>query len=335
MKKEKRMFEPLGTPAFMLDEGRGVMRSPIVEILVFFLLTLVAQVVQSALVTPFVIFYILSDGSFLEISQTGDMAAYMAYVSEITEKISASPLFQLLMLFSTAATVIAVLIYVRLISKRSLASLGLTKRPVGPYAVGFLLGVLAFAAAVGFSLLFGSVSFAGISGNTNALLIVALLLGYAVQGFSEEFLCRGYLMTALGRSMPLWMAVVSSAFAFAALHVGNTGYSLIAFVNVFLFGVLMALYMIRRGSLWGAAALHAAWNFAEGVLTNFRVSGMPSASSVFSFALREGDEWIHGGAFGPEGGIAVTCVLTVGIVLLLMMKTKVTVPPMTVKTEEK
>ena len=74
MKKEKRMFEPLGTPAFMLDEKRGAVRSPVVEILVFFLIMLIAQVVQSALVTPFVMFYMFSDGRYLEISQSGDMA---------------------------------------------------------------------------------------------------------------------------------------------------------------------------------------------------------------------------------------------------------------------
>jgi len=329
------MFEPLGTPTFMLDEKRGAVRSPVIEILVFFLLTLIAQIAQSVLMLPYQLFYIFTDGKYFEIGKSGDMAAAMEYVQGLTERMMAEPLFQLFMLLSTVATIAAVLIYCRYIAKRSFFSLGLSKKPYKEYAVGFFFGILALAAVVGFSLAFGSVSFVGISGKGNAFFIVALLLGYAVQGFSEEILCRGYLMTALGRSMPLWMAVISSAFAFAALHVGNAGYSLLAFVNVFLFGVLMALYMIRRGSIWGAAALHAAWNFAEGVLTDFRVSGMPSAASIFSFTLSEGDEWIHGGAFGPEGGIAVTCVLAVGIVLLLMMKTKTDVPPMTVETEEK
>ena len=317
------MFEPLGTPAFLADARKnGKWRSPIKEILIFFVLTMVAQLVQGFLMMPYQLFYLLTDQEYYEVALKGDMEAALSYSVELQEKMMREPWYCIFMLFSTAAVIVAVLLYCRKMERRSYLSLGLTPRPYKEYAIGGAFGLVAFAAALGFSAVFGSVWYEGISENANVFFFIALLLGYAVQGFSEEILCRGYLMVSLGRSMPLPMAIVTSAFAFAALHMGNAGYTLLGFLNIFLFGVLMSLYMIRRGSLWGAAALHTVWNFAEGVLTDSYVSGMKMPASLFSFGLREGDSLIHGGTFGPEGGIAVTCILAVGIILLLMMKTK-------------
>lgn len=330
------MFEPLGTPLFLADarkNGKG--QSPVREILIFFVLTMIAQLAQGFLMMPYQLIYMLTDKGFFEVAALGDMDAALEYSAALTLKMTEEPWYWVFMLLSTAAVIFAVWIYCRKIQGRSYLSLGLTRRPYKEYAIGLFWGLLAFGAALGFSLAFGSLSYAGISDNANLFFALALLLGYVVQGFSEEILCRGYLMVALGRSMPLWMAVVSSAFAFAALHMGNAGYTLLGFLNVFLFGVLMSLYMIRRGSIWGAAALHTAWNFAEGVLTDSFVSGMKMPVSILSFLLKEGDELIHGGAFGAEGGIAVTCVLAVGIVLLLMMKSKNAALPEIPKKEEK
>lgn len=317
------MFEPLGTPAFLADARRGrLQRSPVSEVFIFFLLTMIAQLLQGALTTPYTMIYILLDGKYKEFAAAGDMEGALAYSKVLEEKIMAEPLYIILMLFSTAATIACVLFYCRKLEGRSYFSLGLTKRPYKEYAVGFGIGILMLAVALGFSAVFGSVWYEGFSENFRVGTFIFLLLGYAVQGFSEELLCRGYLMVSMSRSMPLWMGVIVSAFAFAALHVGNAGFSFFGFLNVFLFGVLMALYMIRRGSIWGAAAIHTAWNFAEGVLVDSYVSGMKMPTSLFSFGQRAGDELIHGGAFGPEGGLAVTFVLALGIVLLLMAKTK-------------
>ena len=95
------MFEPLGTPLFMLDEKKGVMRSPVIEILIFFLLTFVAQLVQSALTMPYQLFYIFSDDKYFEIASSGDAKAALEYSVALAERMMAEPLFQLFMLFST------------------------------------------------------------------------------------------------------------------------------------------------------------------------------------------------------------------------------------------
>lgn len=323
------MFEPLGTPAFLVEARRIPSRnSPVTNVLIFFVLTFVAEVLSNLIVLPYEMFYLFRDGMFSEIAAIEDPTAQLEALMALAESLMKEPLFLLLSLFSSAATIAVVLIYVRCMEKRSYFSLGLTKKPYGEYALGFGIGILLIALAIGFSLVFGSLSFAGISANIRFGYILPFLLAFAVQGFSEELLFRGFLMSALGRGLPLWMAVLTSAFAFTALHISGTDVNVIGFINLFLFGVLMALYMIRRGSLWGAAAIHTAWSFAEGILTDGYVGGVKMPTSILVFAEKEGDYLIHGGSFGLEGGIAASFVLVLAIAILLMMKTKNAQDPM-------
>ena len=83
-----------------------------------------------------------------------------------------------------------------------------------------------------------------------------------------------------------------------------------------------ALYFIRRGSIWGIAALHTAWNFVQGNIFGCYVSGINFYQSVFTTEIDNALSPINGGWFGPEGGLAVTAVLLIGIVTLSFMKNK-------------
>ncbi len=321
------MFFSLGTPLFVSELRKdGKMRSPLLEFFIFILLSMIGQAVGGVLAVPYVLVSLLSDERFFaaysEAMNTMDVSAVYTYIDEKTLELMASPWYIFFMLLSTLGTIAAVLVYARKIDKRSYASLGLTRRGLLPYLGGFVLGLVAALVAVLFSAAFGALWLEGLSPDFNAPIALLLLLGFVVQGFSEELLCRGLLMTSLSRGLKLWMAVLVSALAFASLHSGNPSLGVIGYINLFLFGVLLALYMIRRGSIWGAAALHTAWNFAEGVLFGSPVSGMNMGVSLLRLGLREGDGFIHGGAFGAEGGIAVTFVLALGIAILLMMRTK-------------
>jgi hypothetical protein len=46
--------------------------------------------------------------------------------------------------------------------------------------------------------------------------------------------------------------------------------------------------------------MHAAWNFSEGPLFGFPVSGL-DMSALFQLRI-QGPEWLMGGPFGPEAG---------------------------------
>lgn len=318
------MFEPLGTPLFLADARKNAKwRSPVVEILIFLLVYLIAQSAQSILLYPYLFLKMLRDPAFYEITVNGDVNAAVAYTEKlISEVLPQDPVYYFVMLFSTAALIAAAIVYCKCFEKRSLFSMGLSKGAIRSYPVGLLVGLVLFAVSLGFSAVFGAVKVEGLAANFSLPIVLVFLVGFAVQGFAEEIFCRGYLMVTLGKGLPLPFAIITSAFAFMGLHGANPNTSFLAFLNLFLFGVFMSLYMIRTGNLLGAAAIHTVWNFAEGVLTSFPVSGMPLPSSVLSVTLNPDKAWIHGGAFGPEGGIAVTFVLVLGIAILGMMKSK-------------
>ena len=112
-----------------------------------------------------------------------------------------------------------------------------------------------------------------------------------------------------------------SSFVFALLHFGNNGINIIAFINLFLFGLLMGLYILKRGNIWGICAIHSVWNFIQGNVMGLSVSGMDKSSSVFMFEIKEGYNLVTGGDFGPEGGLIVTLVLLIAVGLVKSLKT--------------
>ena len=158
-----------------------------------------------------------------------------------------------------------------------------------------------------------SLSFAG-----GDVILVFFAAGFMIQGMAEEVLCRGYLMCSVARRYPLWVGILANSVVFAALHLLNSGISALAFVNLVLSGIFASLYFVRRGNIWGIGAFHAVWNFVQGNFDGIQVSGTGKMTSVFASSFTEGRELINGGAFGLEGGLAVSVVLAVGIVLLYL-----------------
>ena len=126
-------------------------------------------------------------------------------------------------------------------------------------------------------------------------------------------------MTSVARRYSLWLAVLLNSILFSLLHVFNNGIQFLALLNIALFGILTSLYVLRRGNLWGACALHSLWNFVQGNVFGVSVSGTESGPSPLSATLRPGAELWNGGTFGLEGGLTVTLVLLAGILILLFL----------------
>ena len=236
--------------------------------------------------------------------------------------ISAAVLSNLLLLVQLYATVcitaIAVL-FCHFLQKRRISSLGFRGRHAPlEYLLGGLIGGALFAAAVGICFLLGSVRVEAASGQVPAAEWLLFLLGFAVQGMSEEVLCRGYLMPSIARRNPVWLAVVLNSLLFSLLHLFNPGITALALLNIFLFGMLASVYVLRRGNLWGACAMHGIWNFVQGNVFGVQVSGIGNGSSLLQTTATGPALW-NGGAFGLEGGLAVTLVLTAGLLAALFL----------------
>lgn len=255
---------------------------------------------------------------FSEISvalKNGDLNAYSQLLISLSENTN----YILCTLFSTVIVLITAILFCRFIEKRSLASMGFKKEKAVPfYLIGLLAGILLFAASVGIACLNGSVTVTRAE-TVSVPMILLFFLAFLIQGASEEILLRGYFMMSLSITRGPLFAVVGNALLFALMHAANPGFGFLPFVNVFLFGLILSLLMLRTNSIFLCLALHGAWNFAEGCLFGASVSGMGALPSFFRVTSTAGMELTNGGTFGPEGGLAVTMVLILALILTIFL----------------
>lgn len=224
-------------------------------------------------------------------------------------------------------TSVLLLLWVRLFERRSPPILGLNGEFVRRYARGLLVGAGFLFAVVALIWAAGGYRIEG-GGVWTApspilfLPILALFGGFIIQGGTEELLMRGWLMQLVASRHGLIAAIVINAVLFALMHGGNIAPSkelVLALINLVLFAVMISLYAIKEGSLWGVCAWHTAWNWLLGVGFGLEVSGGRIAvqSLVVDLAPQAGAPWwLTGGAFGPEASIATTAVLLGGAIYL-------------------
>lgn len=132
----------------------------------------------------------------------------------------------------------------------------------------------------------------------------------------EELLFRGYPYQKLRRAGRAFAVLFVSAL-FAALHSGNDGITAIAFVNIFLGGILLSLAYEWREELWFPIGIHFGWNFVLGPVLGHAVSGYVSDRTLLVTRLA-GPDVVSGGAFGLEASVVMTCIEALAIALLLV-----------------
>jgi membrane protease YdiL (CAAX protease family) len=202
--------------------------------------------------------------------------------------------------------------------KAPLASLGLRPRgaPAG-LSLGFGGGVLFLTITCGLIALAGGAGFRPAFSAPAALAAAAGPLAYfAVLAATEELALRGYPIKVLDESWGRAGAVLSTSLVFSLLHLLNPGAGVLPLVNVALAGAILALLYLQSGSLWLAIGFHWGWNFAEGGVFGFPVSGVAFNPQLLK-VVAKGPVWLSGGSFGPEGSVALTVTSAVLILLLL------------------
>lgn len=225
---------------------------------------------------------------------------------------------------------VLVLLWVWLFERRGPVALGLNAK--GPlrflrgYLIGlaFLGGVVGTIWAAGGYVIEGPGAFGSAAIGAALLPIGALMLGFIIQGSSEELLFRGWLMQLIASRHGLWIAVVANSVLFALAHAGNIEPSnelYVGLVNVVLFGLFISLYAVREGSLWGVCGWHAAWNWLLGLGFGLEVSGMKIDSLPLITDLTGAPDaawWLTGASFGPEASLVTTAVLLIGTLVLVL-----------------
>ena len=221
-------------------------------------------------------------------------------------------------LFSFVFILILFIFWVKVIEKNSLSTLGFVKKNWLKYlGLGILLsllqmGVIALVYQVGG---IGTFELNELSLEP-ILFILGLFPFWLLQGGTEEVATRGWLLTRIAARTNLPLAIGISSSLFGILHLGNAGVTFLSVLNIILDGVLAGLLFIYTDSIWLVVAQHGTWNYVQGNLLGFQVSGTGADASIFSFTMGDGPVWLTGGAFGAEGSIITTLVLLVSLVIV-------------------
>lgn len=223
------------------------------------------------------------------------------------------------MIILLAISVLTVYFFQKKIDKQNLISHGFQlKNNLVHAMVGFALGLL--LSGTGTFILIGNhnLQWTGIEYNT-----IALLTGFGVMvmvAFSEELVFRGYILSNLLLSMNKWMALIYSALIFTLFHISNPGINILAIVNIFLAGLLLGINYIFTKNLWYSLLFHFAWNFYQGSILGYKVSGI-SFQPLLAQQLT-GQSIMTGGTFGFEGSVVTSVLTLISISLLAWTYTK-------------
>ena len=137
---------------------------------------------------------------------------------------------------------------------------------------------------------------------------------FIVVSLNEEIAIRGYILHNLCQSFNKYIALIISSFVFMGMHLGNPNIGVLPLTNLFLAGIFLGVYRIHKNNLWFPIGAHLMWNYLQGPIYGFEVSGN-KINSLFEQKLN-GHELLTGGNFGYEGSIILTVFLIISIYLM-------------------
>lgn len=222
----------------------------------------------------------------------------------------------------------------RLLDRRKFADFGVHFSPDWWIDLGFglLLGavlmVLIFLAeyAAGWVTVTGTLDNKGMPGSFWLSFGLQLLFFINV-GIREEFLSRGYHLKNLAEGFNVFqrispktavlISLLLSSAVFGLLHLGNPNATWVSSFNIFLAGILLAMGFILTGELAIPIGLHITWNFFQGNVFGFPVSGTHAGATAIAIQQGGPNLWT-GGAFGPEAGLIGILAMLLGSILTIV-----------------
>ena len=238
--------------------------------------------------------------------------SFEEYISD-TELLMENKMMLLMMVSQLFGTLFTVWIFQKFVNRESFTSIGLEFSGYkDDFVSGLLLGVGLIVLGFGTLYIFNFLSVASIQFSLIDQLFYLSL--FAVVSLNEEIAIRGYILQNLSSSFNKYIALVLSSLVFMIMHIGNPNMSAVPLFNLFLAGLLLGVYCIHKNNLWFPIGAHITWNYFQGPVLGFEVSGN-DVDSIFIQSLN-GSELITGGEFGFEGSIILTVLMIIGIVYL-------------------
>ncbi len=239
-------------------------------------------------------------------------------ISNIRDNIHLLVLVQTIVLTGVTALTFA---FRKYFDARTIITLGFSSyRRNKDLVLGLALGLIVIGSGFLILLLSGNLVIISISPDFAYLgwsIILCLIISWV-----EELSFRGYILNNLIDSFHPFTGLLISSFLFAVFHLLNPGMGMIPFVNLFLAGILLGIVFIYTKTIWYALALHFSWNFFQGPVFGFPVSGIEMDG--FLQQQPKGYEIITGGNFGFEGSILSSLLIILCIFALNYLYTKIT-----------
>lgn len=198
----------------------------------------------------------------------------------------------------------------------SFTALGLSwKGRSKEFLVGLLFAAGLYGIGFGISLLLGVVVVTEVVFQPSFLF--SGLGFFLLVGVTEEFIVRGFILgRMLDGGVNKFLALFISAVIFSLLHLFNPNFTFIPFLNILLAGLLLGASYIYTRNLWFPIALHWFWNWLQGPVLGYGVSGSNLDGSLLRLHLPE-PNLINGGAFGFEGSIVCSILMVLGTLLII------------------
>jgi membrane protease YdiL (CAAX protease family) len=130
--------------------------------------------------------------------------------------------------------------------------------------------------------------------------VILFFFIFILVGFNEEILFRGYHLQTIT----------------SGLNLANPNATWVSAAGIFFAGLFLAYGYVRTQQLWLSIGLHIGWNFFEGVVFGFPVSGL-TIYPLIHINVSGPKVWT-GGAFGPEAGLIILPALALGAVLIYL-----------------
>jgi membrane protease YdiL (CAAX protease family) len=254
----------------------------------------------------FVIFIILCGIPFGLIDQFG----------VINEKL-VSPLgLEIIAELSACLMVLAALLMIfRVFKQYDFADVFIVRKQLfGAFAKGTLIGFILLSLCAFLAYLTGYVSFSW--GSISISIFVGYILLYILVAVFEEFIFRSFPLFVFAERYPNWLAILLTSLLFGIAHFGNPGFTWLAMLNITLAGVLFAILILIYRHIYWAVGIHFGWNFTQGVLMGYKVSGT-NAVGILN-ATPKGSALLSGGDFGIESSLICTGLLLIMITFLLV-----------------
>lgn len=180
---------------------------------------------------------------------------------------------------------------------------------------GLGVAVLLYAVGFGTSLLMGTVEIASVEWVPRDLL--GTLLFFLLVAVTEEVMLRGFVLgRMLSAGMNRFVALFLSSALFSAMHLFNPNFALLPFVNILLAGCLLGASFLYTRNLCFPVVLHWFWNWLQGPVLGYEVSGMDSGETLLTLRLT-GSDLLTGGSFGFEGSLLCTVLLVGGTLAIV------------------